>query len=105
MQAAGTSPRVAELVRIGWPLPDGPIYYATALAADLLASATLLSQLDGPIALRLPGNAFLDITHDSGIADDKVDLDFWDGDDEMSRLFLAYGEGARVEAFYWFPDV
>jgi hypothetical protein len=94
------NPRVAELVLVHWPAPDGEIYYATVLAADLLASVPVT-----PIEYRLPGNVFLEVPHEAGIADDKVELDFWDGDDEMSRLFRVHGEGARVEVFYWFPEV
>jgi hypothetical protein len=105
LQAAGTSPRVSELVLVAWPLPDGPIYYATRMAADVLESATVLDQLDGPIELRLGNGVFLDTPHDAGIADDSVPLDFWDGDHEITRLTFTYGAGIRVELFYYFPDV
>jgi hypothetical protein len=105
LQNAGTAPRVAELVLVEWPAPDGPIYYATRMAADLLESATVLDQLDGPIELRLGTGVFLETPHDAGIADDAIELDFWDGDNELTRLALTYGAGLRVEVFYYFPDV
>jgi hypothetical protein len=101
MTRAGQSPRVAELALIEWPEPDGAIYYASSISEDILGASLPVD----PIELRLPGRLFLDVTRDSGIADDSVDFDFWDGDDEISRLFSVHGEGERVEIFYYFPDV
>lgn len=105
MQREGRSPRVAELVLVEWPAPDGPIYYATRIAAELLNSPALLGRLDGEIELRLGAGVFLDIQRDAGIGDDKIDLDFWDGDSELTRLTQTHGAGMRVEVFYYFPDV
>jgi hypothetical protein len=105
MQAGGNNPRVAELLLIDWPAPDGPIYYGTRIAFDLLNKAELLARLDGPIELRLRAGMFLDVSHDAGISDDRVDLDFWDGDNEVTRLTQTHGAGMRVEVFYYFPDV
>lgn len=105
MQSAGNNPRVAELVLVEWPMPDGPIYYATRLAADLVDSETVLDQLDGPIELRLGRGVFLDAAHEAGIGDDTIPLDFWDGDHELTRLLITHGAGVRAELFYYFPDV
>ena len=105
MQAGGTSPRVAELLLVNWPAPDGAIYYATRLSNELLDNADLLDRLDGPIELRLGSGIFLDIPQEAGIGDDKIDLDFWDADNELTRLVQIHGAGMRVEAFYYFPDV
>ena len=105
MQTAGTSPRVAELALIEWPAPDGPIYYGTRIANDLLNNDALLDRLDGPIELRLRQGMFLDLPSSAGISDDQVVLDFWDGDNEITRLTQVHGAGQRVEVFYYFPDV
>jgi hypothetical protein len=105
MQRAGTSPRVAELVGVTWPAPDGVIYYGTRIAEDLLDNEELLDRLDGPIELRLGAGVFLDVPHSAGIEDDRVELDFWDGDDELTRLSQVHGFGERVEVFFYFPDV
>lgn len=105
LQQAGTNPRVAELVLVEWPAPDGPIFYATRVAEDVLKHPDLLDRLDGPIELRLRQGVFLDIPTSSGISDDKVVLDFWDGDNELTRLTQVHGAGERVEIFYYFPDV
>src|SRR5262245_17095191 len=91
LQAAGSSPRVAELVLIEWPAPDGPIYYATRMAADLLENDLILDQLDGPVELRLGSGVFLQTPHDAGIGDDTIPLDFWDQDSEITRLVLTHG--------------
>lgn len=107
MQREGTSPRVAELVGVSWPSPDGIIYYATRFAADLLDSLALLERLDGAeVELRLGSGVFLDIPQVAGIGDDKIDLDFWEAEDsELTRLTQTHGAGMRVEVFYYFPDV
>jgi hypothetical protein len=105
MQRGGTSPRVAELLSVAWPAPDGVIYYATRIAHDLLDKEELLDRLDGPIELRLGSGVFLDIPQTAGISDDKIDLDFWDGDNELTRLTQTHGAGMKVEVFYYFPDV
>jgi hypothetical protein len=105
MQREGESPRVAELLLVDWPLPDGPTYYATRVAHDILDDPELLDRLDGPIELRLGSGVFLDVPQQAGIGDDRVDLDFWDGDNEFTRLFHTHGAGMRVEVFYYFPDV
>ena len=105
MQRNGINPRVAELALIEWPAPDGPVYYATRIAADLLDKPELLDRLDGPIELRLRQGMFLDVPASSGISDDKVSLDFWDGDNELTRLTQTHGAGQRVEIYYYFPDV
>lgn len=105
MQQNGISPRVAELAVIEWPAPDGPIYYGTRIAADLLNKPELLDRLDGPIELRLRQGMFLDVPTSAGISDDKVTFDFWDGDNELTRLTQTHGAGQRVEIYYYFSDV
>jgi hypothetical protein len=103
-RAEGEAPRVAELLLLKWPDPDGPIYYGTRIAADLLDTPALLDQLDGPIELRLTTGLFLEVDHDAGIADDSISLEFWDGDGEITRLALTHGAGIRAEVFYYFPE-
>jgi hypothetical protein len=106
MQREGASPRVAELLLGDWPSPDGPVYYATRVAVDLLDNLALLDRLDGAeIELRLGSGVFLEVPQEAGIGDDKIDLDFWDGDHELTRLFQTHGPGIRVEVFYYFPEV
>jgi hypothetical protein len=107
MQHEGTSPRVAELVLVEWPAPDGPIYYATRMAFELLDNPALLARLDvdTEIQSRLGATVFLEVPQEAGIGDDRIDLDFWDGDNEMTRLMQTHGPGERVEVFYYFPDV
>src|ERR1043165_4489934 len=101
--------QVAELVAVHWPYhgahpPDGTIYYCSA-PLDELPGYEGLGARGLAIEMRFNGNQFLDIPIDSGVSDDKVDLDFWDADGEISRLFATYGEGVRTEIFYYFPEV
>jgi len=105
MQREGNSPRVAELVLVQWPAPDGPIYYGTRVAHDLLDSPELLARIEGEIELRLGSGIFLEVPRTAGISDDTIALDFWDGDNELTRLTQVHGAGMRVEVFYYFPDV
>lgn len=102
-RAGGASVEVAELVSADWPDPDGRIFYASTFADDIWPS--LREKLGGaPVEPRLPGDQFLDLTRDSGISDDSVSLDLWDGDHEISDLFETHGEGVRVEIFFYFPQ-
>lgn len=96
--------RVSELVAVHWPSPDGTIHYCSE-PLDILPGYEGLGPRDLTIQLRFAANQFTDLTIDSGVSDDKVDLDFWDGDGEISRLFATHGEGVRVEIFYYFPEV
>jgi len=107
MQREGESPRVAELVLINWPVPDGSTYYATRTAFDLLDDPALLARLDVETAIesRLASSVFLEVPQAAGIGDDRIELDFWDGDSELTRLMQTHGPGERVEVFYYFPDV
>jgi len=110
------SPRVAELVLVRWPEPDGPIYYGPKSAVGILDNQTLLDQLEGEqiLELRFDGSFFLDIAQESGISDDKVTLDFYDGEEredgevtrrhEISRLFHTHGPGPKTEIYYYFPE-
>ncbi len=103
------SPQVAELVLVRWPGPDGPIYYGTRSAArrEVLNSQTLLDQLEGnqTLELRFDKDYFLDVPSKAGISDESLPLDFWDGDNEITRLYHTHGAGEKVEVFYYFPEV
>jgi hypothetical protein len=101
----GGSPQVCEFARVGWPAPDGAIWYGTKSVTPYLKNADLLAQIDGPIDIRLDQGFFLELTRESAVVDDKVDLDFTDLDGEITRLQQTHGEGARVEVFYYFPQV
>lgn len=105
LQAYGGQPKVCELVRVGWPDPDGAVWYGTKSVTPYLNDPNLLAQVDGPIDMRLDQGFFLDLTRDSMVVDDKVDLDFSDLDGELTRLYQTYGPGARTEIFYYFSQV
>jgi hypothetical protein len=108
------SPAVSELVAVKWPDPDGTIYYCSTLLSELPGYEALAAR-NLNIELRFAGNQFLDIPQDSGISDDRIDLNFWDGDErdatgaftrtsELTRLFQTHGAGAKVEVYYYFPQ-
>jgi hypothetical protein len=93
------APEVAELAMLGWPAPDGPIYYSGTLDQYLFRGLPVAS-----IEMRLT-QRFADITLDSGIADNQLSIEFWDGDQAFSDLALKHGEGVRLELFQWYPQV
>lgn len=103
-RSGGDDVQVAELVRVDWPAPDGVVYYASTFANDIWPG--LDAHLAGaPVEPRLTGGAFLDVMRDSGISDDNVSLNLWDGDHLISDLFETHGDGERVEIFFYFPQV
>jgi hypothetical protein len=101
------SPRVVELIAVDWPAPDGRVYYASTQADDTWPSLRpVLDALGGgEVEPRLSGGPFLDVMRDSGISDDSVSLSLWDADHVISDLFETHGDGARVEIFFYFPQV
>ncbi|MCA1615054.1 MAG: hypothetical protein LC795_15660 [Acidobacteria bacterium] len=106
-RAGGNDVQVAELVAVDWPGTDGRVYYASTQADDTWPGLRdLLDALGGgPVEPRLNGGPFLDVMRDSGISDDSVSLNFWEPDHAISDLFETHGDGARVEIFFYFPQV
>jgi hypothetical protein len=106
-RAGGPDVQVAELVAVDWPAPDGRVYYASTFVDDIWQP--LRPKLDslggGEVQPRLIGGAFLDVMRDSGVSDDSVTLNLWDADHAISDLFETHGDGARVEIFFYFPQV
>ena len=104
---------VVELVKVSWPAPEGVVYYVSTRDDYLLRSIPIDLAL---LELRLPGRTFQEILNDTNIADDRVSLKLWDGDERdaagalirtghISDLAATHGAGQRVEIFYWFPQV
>lgn len=103
-RAGGPSVQVVELAAADWPAPDVRTFYASTFADDIWPS--LRNQLGGaPVEPRLEGGQFLDVMRDSGISDDSVALNLWDGDHAISDLFETHGDGVRIELFHYYPQV
>lgn len=103
-RAGGPSVEVSELVSVNWPAPDGRVFYASSILTDIWPG--LVAKLGGaPLEPRLNGGPFLDVMRDSGLSDDNVTLDFWEPDHAISDLFETHGDGARVEIYWYFPQV
>ena len=101
---AGPDVEVCELAKVNWPAPDGAVFYASTFAdEDWPALRNHLG--GGRVEPRLPGLQFLEVTRESGVSDESVQLNFWDADFAISSLFAAHGEGVRVEIFFYFPQV
>lgn len=97
-------PRVCELVAVTWLAPTGTVYYA-ASQYDELPGYEALAARDLVIEARFAGERFQDLPFSSGLGDESVNLDFADVDGRLRTLFAQHGEGLRVEAFYYFPEV
>ncbi|HEY0098383.1 MAG TPA: hypothetical protein VGB76_05455 [Pyrinomonadaceae bacterium] len=103
-RSGGESVQVVELAAADWPVPDVRVFYASTFADDVFPG--LRAHLgDAIVEPRLQGGQFLDVTRDSGISDDSVALNLWDGDHAISDLFETHGEGVRFEIFFYFPQV
>lgn len=105
MRAAGTAPEIFEVVKIEWPSPTGTIYYSS-VPSDLVASVPPpVSPLLTRIIPENNPNWFLDVSIDSSIGDEELEMKFWDEDDAISELVNDHGEGIKVTLLYWFPNV
>ena len=108
---------VYELHKVHWAAPDGAITYCATgevFTADLVNGMPEAVQ---PCEMRIvsgdsnndefPANpeVFSKIPMNAYLSDDDVDVDYWDGDDEFTRLMQLHGEGARAEVFLWCPAV
>jgi hypothetical protein len=103
--AAGTQPEVFELAKVNWPSPTDAVYYAVMETPRVASVAPPVSPIDARLIPDGNPDWFLPVEMDSTIGDEEVDLQFWDGDGEISDLLVEHGEGIKVELFYWFPQV
>jgi hypothetical protein len=94
-------PQVCEIVKVSWGGATGDRYYVNTQVEDAFPEiAASINATD----VRLNGGQFQELTIEEGISDSSFDLDFWDGDGEISDLFQTHGAGVRVEVFYYFPE-
>src|SRR5262245_9853701 len=103
--------RVAEIVKITWPSPDGIIYYAWwKVDIDPAFSAPLATFLAGrPLKAAFvaddPRYRFHSIPRTSAIGDDVVQMRFTNKNREFELLCYKHRGGARVEIFYFLPQL
>lgn len=95
---------VGEVVAVYWPQPDGTIYYGSTDLTALPNFKNILGHIPA-IQMRLPGRSFENVVLTADVSDERVNLNFWDGDGEITRLFRTHGEGVRVEMLYFFPQL
>lgn len=105
LRAAGTGIQPFEIVKISWPSPTDPIYYAVLQTDEIASVAPPVSPIQARIIPDSRPDWFLPVEIDHSIGDEEVDLVFWDGDGEISDLLVDHGEGIKVELYYWFPQV
>lgn len=91
-----------EMIRIGWPSPDGAVYYSVLPLDDLEAPPAV-----GPIETRLLAENspawFQTVSLDASLGDEEVEFELWDADGVISDLLETHGEGSAVELIYYFP--
>ncbi len=104
--AAIARPRVGEIVQVDWNGGNDTRYYSSSDLNALTGFSGLAAYGIASIESRFPKNQFIDLTRTSDISDDKIDLDFWDGDSSVVTLFNDhFGEGTRVTVLEWYPEV
>lgn len=112
LRALKEDAHVFEVVKIGWPSPTGTRYYADTELHEITPSILDYTG-NAPVAARLAigdrenngAGLFLRINYESALADEEVELKFWDGLGDFADLAYLHGEGVPVEIFYWFPQV
>ncbi|MGE0131882.1 MAG: hypothetical protein AB7U82_27680 [Blastocatellales bacterium] len=104
LYAAGTRPKIQEVVTVYWA--GGQTRHYSSTAVDQLSGFTGITAhgITG-VQPRFNKMQFLDIARTSDISDDSVSLDFWDGDNQITNLWKVSGEGTKVVVSQYIPDV
>ncbi len=95
---------VGEILAVHWPEPDGTQYYGSSDLGALPNFRNILNHIPA-VQLRLPGLTFPNVVLAADVSDEQINLNFWDADGEITRLFRTHGEGVRVELLYFFPQL
>ena len=95
---------VGEVLAVHWPAPDGTQYYGSSDLSALPNFRNILDHIPA-VQLRLPGLTFPNVVLAADVSDEQINLNFWDADGEITRLFRTHGEGVRVELLYFFPQL
>lgn len=103
---SGGRPRVGEVVAVMWNGGNDTRFYSFTDYNSITGFSGLSAYGISSLEVRFSKSQFIEITRTSDIADDKVDLDFWDGDESIATLYTTkYGEGTPVAIYEWFPEV
>lgn len=114
IRAAGNGLAVAEIVKIHWPAPDGPIAYAwwNLLDDPLYAGSNLADWLDGaPLITAFVAadeakiERFHEIPRTAQIGDDVVRMRFQNRGRAFENLAYTQRGGVKVEIFYFYPQI
>lgn len=105
IRTAGGDIQPFELVKINWPSPDGPIYYAVTQTDEVASVPPPVDPIDVRIVPSADPAWFMPVSTDATIGDESIDLEFWDADEVVSQLLVDHGEGIKLELIYWFPQV
>jgi hypothetical protein len=95
---------VGEVVAVHWPAPDGTKYYGSTDLSELPNFRNILNHIP-EVQLRLPGRSFPNVVLVADVSDEQINLNYWDADGEITRLFRTHGEGVKVELLYFFPQL
>ncbi len=95
---------LGEVVAVHWPAPDGTKYYGSSKLHTLPNFSNILNHIPD-VELRLPGRSFENVVLAADVSDEQINLNLWDADGEITRLFRTHGEGVKLELFYFLPQL
>lgn len=109
----GRSLKVAELVRIDWPSPDGAkVYSWWNCLSDSAYTAPLTDWLNGKPLIpafiardEQKTERFHNIPRTAAIGDDVIQMQFSNYGRVFEELCYQWRGGVRVEVFYFFPEI
>jgi hypothetical protein len=103
-------PKIAEIIRVEWA--DDDIRYYSASAYDSLVPFTDVKQYldDGnggtaSIEARLISSGFHSYEKSADLRTEEISLTFADSDDSIKTAFRTYGDGAKLDLIYYYPEV
>ena len=80
MMNRGETIEVYELVKIDWPSPTGPVYYAALQVDELSDPEPPVSPIDVRIIPEQMPSWFLPLDQSATIGDEEIEIQMWDGD-------------------------
>lgn len=109
----GRSLKVAELVRIDWPSPDGAkVYSWWNCLSDFAYTTPLTDWLNGKPLIpafvardEQKAERFHNIPRTAAIGDDVIQMQFSNYGRVFEELCYTWRGGVRVEVFYFFPEI
>jgi hypothetical protein len=103
-------PKVAEVIKVEWA-EDDIRYYSTSAYNHIVPFTGITQYLDdgngglGTIEPRLISSGFHSYEKSADLRTEEISITFADTDNSIKTAFRTYGDGAKLDLIYYYPDV